>query len=161
MSLTVLRVNTHETLSRFHFYSFFSCAINLNYHPVNKCLKNSVTLFYLIEVNLSLFNALWPWDLFKYFIVIEIALKKLTLNIKFNGKFYLSLVKVRKWKVSLQQYFLLLIHSFPSLITEKFMRTIIAYGWIIEDSWRWINCTLMLKYQYASYFYKYIDNINP
>lgn len=52
------------------------------------------------------------------------------------------------------------IQSFPNLITENLMRTIIAYRRLIEDeddqrSLKWIiNCKLVFNYHYASYFYK-------
>ena len=49
------------------------------------------------------------------------------------------------------------IQSFSGLTTEDFIKTIIAYRWIIEGAWRWtIDYKLMFKYQYASYFYNYI-----
>ena len=43
-----------------------------------------------MEANLSLFNMPRPRGLFKHFILIEIALKKITLNIKSHYKFSLK-----------------------------------------------------------------------
>ena len=49
------------------------------------------------------------------------------------------------------------VQSFSSLIIQKFMKTIITYGWITVDAWKWIiNYKLTVKYQYASYFCKYM-----
>ena len=50
----------------------------------NKCYKK---LLQSIEVNFTLFNRLWTRRLFKYFILVETALKKFTLNLNFMACF--------------------------------------------------------------------------
>ena len=60
----------------------------------------------LIEAKLSLFKKLWPRGIFKYFILIEIAIN-LTINIIFHEKFYLKIKGIQllaHWKNQLDYW---------------------------------------------------------
>ena len=89
-------VKINEPLLNFHFYLFTHfLALQSIFKSINTCLILSCYNKFLqsIKVNLSLFNTPWPRSFFKYLIIIEIARKKFTLNIKFHSKFYLEI----KW----------------------------------------------------------------
>ena len=68
-------VNTAKLFLTFHVFLFIHFWLNIQFW-----LSNYNKLLQSIEAILGFFNRPWPRDPLKYFTLIEIALKKLTLN---------------------------------------------------------------------------------